>query len=492
MEDFSIEVLKKQASKGLTALIFRKFFLQFIQTFSTVILARILFPKAFGEITILIFLIEFLAVLPSQGFSTAIIQKKTKLLKGELSTVFWLIILSAFLIIALLWFAAPLINNFYKGAIEDGIFLIRLSSFAVLAINVRSIPSAILERQIKYKVLALIEVSEALVAQIISISLVFAGLGVKGLVIGYLSGKIFAAIAFFASSNFLTFKFSVEKIKQFLPFAFNSQIYYLTYSISGAVTPIYVGSVLGTTQVGYLSWAGSVGLIPWSISELIGRVSFPVFSRVQKDQELFGRVMERSFDFLTMVTMPICVIIFVFARDITGLIYSDQWLPAVSALRLFVILGGLQSAIFLCTMALLGLGQVKFIRNITLLSGAIFWILAFILVPKLGFSGLPLAWLLGTSFQLLMVFKVKTLIKVNYWRRFFVYLFLSAVSAIPVYFLITVTGLFSLFLVFSLSLLIYLGLLFIFRRENLRFLWNQWVSVFDSTWAFQFVVKMLR
>lgn len=492
MEDFSSEVLKKQASKGLAALIFRKFFFQFIQTFSTIVLARILFPKAFGDFAILIFLIEFLAVLPSWGFSTAIIQKKTTLLKRELSTIFWLVISGAFLIFALLWFSAPLIDYFYKGAIENGIFLIRLSSFAVLAINIRSIPSAILERQIKYKVLALIEVSETLVAQIISISLVFAGLGVNGLVIGYLSGKIFAAIAFFASSNFLTFKFSIEKIKRFLPFAFNSQIYYLTYSISGAVSPIYVGAVLGTTQVGYLAWAGGVGLIPWSISELICRVSFPVFSKVQKDRELFGRVMERSFDFLAMVAMPISVIIFIFAKDITRIIYSAQWLPAVSALRLFVILGGLQSAVFLCTMALLGLGQVRFIRNITLFSGAIFWILAFILIPKLGFLALPLAWLLGTSFQLLAVFKIKKLIKVSYWRSFFVYLLFSMTAVIPVYFIVTITGLFSLFLVVFLSLLIYLGLLFIFRRENLRFVWNQWVSVFDSTWAFRFVVKMLR
>lgn len=481
MEDISSKVLRKQASSGLAALIFRKIFFQFIQSFSTIVLARILFPKAFGDFAILIFLIEFLAVLPSQGFSTAIIQKKTTLLKRELSTIFWLIVSGAFLIFALLWFSAPLIDYFYKGAIENGIFLIRLSSFAVLAINIRSIPSAILERQIKYKVLALIEVSETLVAQIISISLVFAGLGVEGLVIGYLSGKIVAAIAFFASSNFLTFKFSIEKIKRFLPFAFNSQIYYLTYSISGAVSPIFVGAVLGTTQVGYLAWAGGVGLILWSISELICRVSFPVFSRVQKDRELFGRVMERSLDFLAMVAVPISVIIFIFAKDITRIIYSAQWLPAVSALRLFVILGGLQSAVFLCTMALLGLGQVKFIRNITLFSGAIFWIMAFILIPKLGFSGLPLAWLLGTSFQLLTVFRIKKIIRVNYWGKFLTYFILSIISAILAYFFIPINNLIDMISAVSFSLVIYACLVFVFCRSSFVFFWKHSISVFRTS-----------
>lgn len=481
MDDFPDEVLKKQASKGLIALVVRKFFLQFVQTLSTIILARILFPKDFGDFAILIFLVEFLALLPSQGFSNAIIQKKRKVTVSELSSIFWFVMLGAFLIFAVLWLLAPLINNFYGGKIDDGVFLIRLLSFAVLAINVRSIPSAILEKQIKYRLLALIEVLEVLIAQAISISLVFSGLGVLSLVIGYLAGKIFAAIAFFVSLRFLTFRFSIDKIRQFLPFAFNSQIYHLTYSVSGAVTPIYVGSVLGVNQVGYLTWAGGVGLIPWSISELISRVSFPVFSKVQKDSELFGKVMEKLFDVLAMVTMPICVLIFIFAKDITTVIYSAKWLPAVASLRLFVILGGLQSVIFLCTMALLGLGYVKFIRNVTLLSGAFFWISALILVPKLGFVGLPLAWIFGTSLQVLTVFRVKKIIKVNYWGKYLTYFTLSVISVMPFYFIVNITSIFSLFLALFLALITYVFLIYVFCRRNFVFFWAEWTSIFKTS-----------
>lgn len=489
---WTAEILKRQASNGFWQLILRKIFFQLIGTFSTIILARVLFPKAFGDFAILVFLIEFLAFLPSQGLSGAIIQKKSKLSDREASTIFWGINLASILIVLLIFIFAPVIAAFYKD-ISDGAFLIRLISVAVLAINIRSVPCAILERQFKYSRLAAIEILEIFLTQTVSIILAFSGFGVFSLFAGYLTGKIFAAFAFFVSvNNFLSLKFSFSKIKQFLPFALNFQIYHLTYSISGSVAPVYIGAVLGSTYVGYLTWAGGVGLIPWSMSELIGRVALPVFSRVQKDKRLFARVLERAFDFLAMVTFPLCTLIFVFAPELTEIVYSRQWLPAVGALRLFVVLGALQSSIFLCTTALLGMGYVKYVRNITLFSGAAFWIFALILIPKLGFWAQPLAWILSTAFLIPTIFKVKKVIKVSYWRSLFVYLLLSMTAVIPVYFLVTVTGLFSLFLVVSLSLLIYLGLLFIFRRENLRFVWNQWVSVFDSTRAFQFVIKMLR
>src|SRR3989344_6551348 len=136
------EILKKQASKGFWELILRKIFFHLIGTFSTIILARVLFPKAFGDFAILVFFIELLAFLPSQGLSAAIIQKKSKLLNREASTIFWGIILASILIVLLIFVFAPVLAAFYKD-ISGGTFLIRIISFAILAINIRSVPSAI-------------------------------------------------------------------------------------------------------------------------------------------------------------------------------------------------------------------------------------------------------------------------------------------------------------------------------------------------------------
>lgn len=468
--------LKRAAEKGLIILAARRLVYQVIQSLSTILLARILVPQAFGAFAVLVFIVEFLGSLLSQGSSTAIIQKKEKLKQSEISTIFWVVTIFSVLVFIFLWFFAPYVNNFYKGEIENPNFL-RLVALAVIAINLRNIPASLLERDLKYLPLAAVEIAEIVITQAVAITLALSGWGVKSLIYGYLSGKLLGVLLFFFFFRIPVTKFSLKGLSKFFSFAFNYQVYFLTYSISGAVAPIYVGATLGSKSVGYLTWAGSVGLLPWSIAELIGRVVLPVFSRAQKDRRLFARVLERAFDFLAMVTFPLCILIFVFADDLTVIVYSRKWLPAVGALRLFAILGLLQSSVFLYTTVLLGLGYVKFVRNITLFSGAAFWIFALILIPKLGFWAQPLAWILSTAFLLLTVFKVKKVIKVNYWRSLLVYLLLSMTAVISVYFLVAVTGPFSLFVAVLSSLLVYIGLLFAFRRENLKFVWDQCVSV---------------
>ena len=75
---YTTETIKRNAIQGVVVLSGKKIALQLIQTFSTIVLARILFPQTFGIFAIMVFVIEFLATLPSQGFVSAIIQKNAK------------------------------------------------------------------------------------------------------------------------------------------------------------------------------------------------------------------------------------------------------------------------------------------------------------------------------------------------------------------------------------------------------------------------------
>src|SRR3990167_5822121 len=85
---FTAETLKKNAVSGVVVLAVRRISVQLIQTLSTIILARILFPETFGVFAIMVFIVEFLANLPSSGFMAAIIQKKEKIKQADLSTIF--------------------------------------------------------------------------------------------------------------------------------------------------------------------------------------------------------------------------------------------------------------------------------------------------------------------------------------------------------------------------------------------------------------------
>src|SRR3990167_4651220 len=176
---FSADLLAKRAVFGILVLAVRRIGLQLIQTFSTIILARILFPEVFGVFTIMVFFVDFLAFLPSQGFVSAIIQKKERISSKDISTIFWTIISLSFLMLGIFWLSTPYIINFYKGGVTMDTLLIRLTGLAILLVNLRLISFAILERQLKYMRLTIIELGETVVIQIIAVFMAFRGFGVE-------------------------------------------------------------------------------------------------------------------------------------------------------------------------------------------------------------------------------------------------------------------------------------------------------------------------
>lgn len=67
----------------------------FLQTISTVVLARLLTPKDFGLVAMVISVVGFVNVLRDFGLSAATVQKKS-ITQGELSGLFWVNVFAGF------------------------------------------------------------------------------------------------------------------------------------------------------------------------------------------------------------------------------------------------------------------------------------------------------------------------------------------------------------------------------------------------------------
>lgn len=461
------EMLKRRAVSGTVVLALRRILLQIIQTASTVILARILFPKTFGQFSILTFAVEFLALLVSQGFVSALIQAKGGLKEKDVSTVFWFVVCLSVLPFVVVWFGAGLFATFWGNELTVGAY--HLLAPAVFLVNLKLVLSSILERQIKYIRIAIVDISESVTYAVVSVILAILGWGLEALIFGYMCGKAVGLILLFLIGDYKPkLVFYDSFIKKMAGFALNFQSYSIVNSISSAIAPIYVGRVVGVTGTGYLAWAGGIGLVPWAFGELVGKVTFPVFSRIQGKEKLLARSFERALELNLMVVMPLSVIIFVFAEPITNIIFTYKWLPAVWALRYFVLLGAITAVNVIAQSALLALGEVKFVRNVSLLSAFCFWVLAIFLIPKIGFSGHPLAWFLGSCVQLALVFRIKKIIKVAYFPKVFTYFGFSLASTLLI-FLVSgkIEHLPKLILVLLAAFGSYLSIVLIFRREQL-------------------------
>ena len=106
-------LLKEKAVKGVTWTLFETFGFQMIKFVLGIILARLLMPKDYGLIGMITVFFAVAQVFIDSGFGSAYIQKK-EVTNADANTVFFTNMGISFILYWILWFAAPVIANFYK------------------------------------------------------------------------------------------------------------------------------------------------------------------------------------------------------------------------------------------------------------------------------------------------------------------------------------------------------------------------------------------
>jgi PST family polysaccharide transporter len=79
------------------------------------------------------------------------------------------------------------------------------------------------------------------------------------------------------------------------------------------------------------------------VSQVIGRVMYPAFSRMQENNEKLrdGYVLELKY--ISLITFPLMGIMFVLAPEIISSVYGVRWEPSVVILQVFCLLGLVES-----------------------------------------------------------------------------------------------------------------------------------------------------
>lgn len=464
--------LKKRAVSGVFFLGFRRIIIQIILTGGNIILARLLFPQVFGTFAIAFGIVSLLSIFSSLGLGPALLQKKGEPKKEELQAAFTIGLLLSSLVTGLIIILAPFFFRFYREQLTDsGIFYLRLLSLAIIAPILRGVSSLLLERRLDYPKIVIGETLEILIMQTVTIVLAVAGFGVSSFIWGTLISRFLTSIVFFILAPWpIGLRFSLEPIRKILPFGVNFQINTIVGALNGAVVPFFVGKVSGSSAVGLLNWAGGVATFPQAISEILGRLIFPVCARVQDNQRLLRLIIEKSIQLSCLTAFPLVIILVALARPVTYLIYTDKWLPGIPALyffslqSIFVILGGV------LMQALLALGEAKTIRNISIFWAALQWILTVPLVFKFGFTGLAIAGMLVSSTFFVPLSFLRKKVQFEIGRHVWPYLVYSLIGGGVTFWFnlrFPAQGILDLILVASFGGIVYLFLIFAFKRKEI-------------------------
>jgi O-antigen/teichoic acid export membrane protein len=321
-------LFRGKMSGAAIALVIRQVIIMGLSVGSSVAVSRWLGPDLVGRFAILIFVTQgILGYFGDLGLKAALIRKRGELEPTELASaqtvILGISITFAVVIGILLPVVLPLVKLGPENYLPAAVFLLLL-----VVRNQRTVPLALLERAMRFKVVSAVEAAESLIYTVLLATLAFLHKGIWCYVVAMGCRDLFGSIAFNLIARPPFRKFSWASIRQHVSFSMIYQGASLLNMATLAFPPIMIARLLGKTAVGYVSWAATLSLYPLVICNAMARIYLPAFSSAAADPALLRIRVEKSLRINASLAWPACAVLASLSTPIIGLIFTAKWFPA--------------------------------------------------------------------------------------------------------------------------------------------------------------------
>ncbi|MCM3569378.1 MOP flippase family protein [Neobacillus mesonae] len=352
--------LKQKAIKGVKWTSISTISIVILQVLQLIVLGRIFDSTVFGLMGMVLVVIGFADMFVDMGISNAIIQSQ-QISKKELSSLYWLNILSGALIAILIWISAPLIVHLFREPRLSN--LINLTALMFIITPIGQQYRALLQKELKFNLIAVVEVLSTFLGVVFSIILGYLGFGVMSLVLGQLIIVTFRTLLLLVNGRKYyrpQRHFKLSDTKPFLSFGLyqmgESTINYFNTKIDS----IMLGRLLGPTALGYYTMANNIIILPSTkINPIITRVTFPIFSKIQNDSERLKEGFLQLLKLVSFINFPIFFGLFITAHLFIPVIFGEKWIESVRLLQILCGVGLLRSIGNPIGSLLMATGKVK-------------------------------------------------------------------------------------------------------------------------------------
>lgn len=457
--------IKKKIAGGFLSLTFRKAALLAINYLTiNIVLARILPVSTIGVFNIANSILAFFSFFSDIGLAAALIQKK-EITNEDIKTTFTIQEILAFIISLIVWFGAPFFAGFYNLDLQ-GMWLVRALSVSFFLVSLKVVPSVLLERNLKFQPLVLVEIMETIVFNLILIWLVFANSGVAAFSFASIARSIAGVILIYTLAPWkIALGFSKFSIKSLLIFGLPFQLNSLLALLKDRLVPLVIARMVGSVGVGYITWSQSLAFLPLEAMNIMTKVTFPAFSRLAENKENLKETLEDSLFATGVVLYPMLFGLNAIAPSLIAHVVSSKWQAALPLVHLFSIGAFWATLSSPFTNFLNATGRVKTTLKLMVMWTALEWLLTPILTLYFGFLGAGIASAAISVTSIIPLLIIKKIIKIevtkNIWQpilaaslmaiftfflsRQFVYNFLSLLV------LVLISGAFYFILIFILA-----------------------------------------
>lgn len=471
MEELDIATVTKRSIHGVFALVSRTFFVQIISLVVITILYAVLDQSEIGVFFLVSASIAFLSYFSDIGLAAALIQKKEALTEEDLKTTFTIQQALVITVCAVALVLSGFVGSLYKLE-PSGVMLFQALVISFFLSSLKTIPSILLERNLRFDRLVIPQIIETIVFNVVVLIFAIKGYGVMSYTYAVLARGVVGLIVMYVIAPWrIGISLSKEVAKKLLSFGLPFQSNSILALLKDDLLILYIGTVLPLTQIGYIGFAQRWAYTPLRlIMDNMIRITFPSFSRLSHDMHHLGIAIEKSLFVTVALIFPALTGLVLLAPYFVEYIPKYQkWEPAMLSLAFFAVNAGLSSISTPLTNALNAIGKVKITLYLMIFWTIATWALTPLAIVLFGFNGMAIASAIIATSVVGVVFIVKRYVEFNLTRVLTAPVIATGVMGILLYFLnrILISNLVWIFAMIGVGICIYFAVMFLLGHKQL-------------------------
>lgn len=327
------EQLKDKAVRGGFSMITAQVVSFVLRTGSMMILARLLMPEHFGLIGMVTALTNIAERFKDLGLSTATVQRK-EITHNQVSALFWVNVGFGTLLMLIVAALASVVSWFYGDHRLVGITLAISSSFFFGGLTVQH--QALLQRQMRFRDLAWIQILTDCLSIAVGIGLAWRGLDYWSLV-----WMQVARSAFIAAGTWFVCRWrpsrpgKTEGLGQMLRFGRDISGSNIVTFLTQNLDQVLLGKFWGAGPLGFYRQASQMVSTPLSnVLNPVYAVATPTLSALQNDPEKYSRYCKKLVAGLSFLVMPVLIYLAIFSDVLVRVLLGERWMESAPIFRI--------------------------------------------------------------------------------------------------------------------------------------------------------------
>ena len=296
--------------------------------------------------------------------------------------------------------------------------MVLILSFGFLFATANTTSEALFRVFDRFKTITFVQSSESAFKLVLIVAVLYIGYGIKGVLFVYAAVSLFG----FALRQVLVSRMLREKglggwlssrvgllshrMREITWFLLNTSLDATLTMVSneGRVAVLMLGYFFGSAPAGLYRVARSVIKVIHRIMDPLYEVIFPrlVSLSAASLYDKFAEIAKYATVSLFKLTIPVSVVIFLFAEQFIGLVFGNQYVPASDTMRILTVAALFSGATLCLTPSLLAFGKPGLRTAINMLKMLMYIVMLLILVPEYSYLGAGVAYLIAVFLHFLL------------------------------------------------------------------------------------------